>query len=102
MTHPGTADNDAVAAVHGAPGLRLCTPPPRGFDPLRASGRELLVHGYPARPDAQLHPELHAHWTTVLSRPMTVITPRFAAMPQRRRRPRQDYAGSAASLMASS
>jgi hypothetical protein len=80
----------------------LFTPPPPGFDPLRASDRELPVHGYPAQPDAQRHPELHAHWTTVLSRPMTVITLQLAAMPERHRRPRQDYADSAASLMGSS
>jgi hypothetical protein len=102
MTHPGTADKDAVAAVYEVPGLRLFTPPAPGLDPLPASHRELPVHGYPAQPDAQRHPELHAHWTTVLSRSMTVITLQLAAMPERHRRPRQDYADSATSLMASS
>lgn len=102
MTHPGTVDKGAVATVYEVPGLRLFTPPPPGLDPLRARDRELLVHGYPARPHTQRHLELHAHWTTVLSRPMTVITLQLAAMPERRRRPRQDYANSAASLLASS
>jgi hypothetical protein len=73
---------DATASSQPA-GIRLFTPPPAGFDPVRASDRELLAHGYPARPDRQRQPELHRHWTAMLSRPMTVITPRFEVMPGR-------------------
>jgi hypothetical protein len=77
---PGNADPSARPSA----GLRLFTPPPEGFDPLAASDRELLAHGYPARPDPQRQPGLHEHWTTMLSRPLTVIRPEFAPLPDRR------------------
>jgi hypothetical protein len=78
-----TPDNPDATASSRPAGFRLYTPPPAGFDPVRASDRELLAHGYPARPDQQRQPELHQHWTAMLSRPMTVITPRFEVMPER-------------------
>jgi hypothetical protein len=76
-------DNADGAASRQPAGIRLFTLPPAGFDPVRASDRELLAHGYPARPDQQQQPELHQHWTAMLSRPMTVVTPQFDVMPDR-------------------
>jgi hypothetical protein len=83
---------DAVQQPDEALGLRLFRPPPEGFDPLQASDRELLVYGYPARPDAQVHPELHDHWRRMMSRPMAVIQPEFADPPIPVRRSRGKYA----------
>ena len=74
-------DNADDAAAHRPPGIRLFTPPPAGFDPVRATDRELLAHGYPARPDPERQPELHKHWTAMLSRPITVIRPEFEEAP---------------------
>jgi hypothetical protein len=65
-------------AIHDMLGVRLFTPPPEGFNPLEASDRELLVHGFPARPDKEMHPELHAKWQELAARPMTRIEPQFA------------------------
>lgn len=76
-------DNADAAAAHRPPGIRLFTPPPAGFDPVRATDRELLAHGYPARPDPERQPELHKHWTAMLSRPITVIRPEFEEAPPR-------------------
>jgi len=43
-------------------GLRLFPPPPKGFDLLTASKRELTRHGLPQRPDSRMQPELAALW----------------------------------------
>jgi Peptidase A4 family len=77
-----TPDNPDASPSNQPQGIRLFTPPPAGFDPVRASDSELLAHGYPARPDSQQQPELHRHWTEMWSRPMTVITPQFDVMPE--------------------
>ncbi len=61
-----------------AHGLRRFKPAPKGFDPIAATDRKLLVHGYPARPDAERHPELLERWTQLVSRPWTVVEPQFA------------------------
>jgi hypothetical protein len=74
-------DNAEAAAARRPPGIRLFTPPPAGFDPVRATDRELLAHGYPARPDPERQPELHKHWNAMLSRPITVIRPEFDEAP---------------------
>jgi Peptidase A4 family len=65
-------------------GVRLFKQPPENFDPVKASDRELLVYGYPGRPDLQRHPELHEHWERMVSRPMSIIDPQFAVTPGRR------------------
>ena len=49
-----------------AHGLRRFMPAPKGFDPIAATDRKLLVHGYPARPDAERHPELLERWTQLV------------------------------------
>ena len=70
--------NEAAQAIHEALGVRLFKRPPEGFDPLQADERELLVYGYPARPDEARHPELHETWKRMVSRPLTIIEPQFA------------------------
>jgi len=77
--------------IHEALGVRLFKPAPEGFDPVEASARELLVHGFPARPDAQLHPELHEQWERIMSRPMAIIEPQFAVMKDKGHGPGHAY-----------
>lgn len=74
----------AANQVHDALGVRLFKPVPEGFDPLQASARALLAHGFPARPDARRHPELHATWERMVSRPMLRIEPQFALRTDKR------------------
>ena len=62
--------------------MRLFTPPPADFDPLTASDRELLVHGYPTRPDARIQPELAARWQEMMSRPLRFVQPEFELLPE--------------------
>jgi hypothetical protein len=83
---------EAAHRIHEALGVRLFTPPPEGFKPLKASDRELLVHGYPARPDKKRHPELHERWAQMVSRPMTIIEPQFALRTDKRHGMRQTIA----------
>jgi len=58
-------------------GVRLFTPPPADFDPLTADQRELLVHGFPARPDQDTERPLYTQWKRRVSRKYTRIEPVF-------------------------
>ena len=78
MAQVETEQQHAAQAIHDALGVRLFKKPPEGFDPLQAEDRELLVFGYPARPDKETHPELHEIWTGMGSRRLTMIEPQFA------------------------
>ena len=78
MAQVETEQQHAAQAIHDALGVRLFKKPPEGFDPLHAEDRELLVFGYPARPDKDKHPELHETWKRMVSRPLTIIEPQFA------------------------
>jgi hypothetical protein len=78
MAQVETEQRHAAQAIHDALGVRLFKHPPEGFDPLQAEDKELLVYGYPARPDKEKHPELHATWHRMVSRPLTIIEPQFA------------------------
>jgi hypothetical protein len=78
--------------IHEELGVRLFKPPPEGFDPIEATDRQLLVHGYPARPDEKLHPELHEHWKQMVSRELTVVEPQFAVRTDKRHGMRQSVA----------
>jgi hypothetical protein len=78
MAQVETEQRHAAQAIHDALGVRLFKHPPEGFDPLRAEDKELLVYGYPARPDKERHPELHETWKRMVSRPLTIIEPQFA------------------------
>ncbi|HEY2311472.1 MAG TPA: G1 family glutamic endopeptidase [Gaiellaceae bacterium] len=78
MAQVETEQQHAAQAIHDALGVRLFKKPPENFDPLQAEDRELLVFGYPARPDKDKHPELHEMWTRMASRKLTMIEPQFA------------------------
>jgi Peptidase A4 family len=73
--------------LHETLGIRLFTSPPDGFDPIAASDRELLVHGYPARPDRDKQPDVHEGWRRVFAQPLTIIEPEFLVRPTPSPRP---------------
>lgn len=52
----------------GGTGLRICPPPPAGFDPFAASRADLARHGLPLRPDPQTQPDLAALWERLADR----------------------------------
>ena len=52
----------------GRMGLRICPPPPAGFDPFAASSVDLARHGLPLRPDPQTQPDLAALWERLADR----------------------------------
>lgn len=89
MSHskPGTA----VGSVRAHP------LPPEGFDPRKASARDLRRYGLPQRPDPAIHPQLAARWDEIFSRKLTYITPTFRPLEEllpgikRRGRPRRDF-----------
>lgn len=51
--------------------------PAEGFDPRKASERELLLHGIPKRPDEVIHPKLTLLWDRVAERRTRFVTPEF-------------------------
>jgi hypothetical protein len=51
--------------------------PPAGFDPCKATDRELLRYGFPRRPHAEREHRLHALWQKAFSRPIKPITARL-------------------------
>jgi hypothetical protein len=61
MTDSDADKRKAGREIPEALGVRLFAPSPKDFDPIEASDRDLLVHGYPPRPDSSVHPELHDH-----------------------------------------
>jgi hypothetical protein len=67
--------------------IRTYEPTPEGFDPLKATDRQLLHHGLPRRPDAEKEPEWRAAWERALARPTTWITPEFAEIKGRKHGP---------------
>jgi hypothetical protein len=76
-------EQEAVRArIHDALGVRVFKSPPEQFDPLEASDRELVLYGYPARPDREDQPDLYRRWAWIVTRPATVIEPQFAVTNQ--------------------
>lgn len=67
--------------THEALETQLFTPSPEGFIPAEASHRKLVAYGFPPQPDKEIHPELYEHWKQIMSQPMSVIRPQFAAIP---------------------
>jgi peptidase A4-like protein len=57
--------------------IRAVDPLPEGFDPLRATDRQLRVYRLPRRPDAKKEPELRSLWDRTVSRTKLLITPEF-------------------------
>ena len=72
--------------------IRTFSPPPDGFDPVKADDTALLAYGYPSRPE---DPAMLERWERVLSRPIQLIQPAFRSMPYKRRRLPTATAGAA-------
>jgi hypothetical protein len=64
------------------------TAPPAGFDPRTADAHELLVYGFPGRPDAAAQPELAARWEREVGKQRTRIEPTFTRT-EKRHEPRR-------------
>lgn len=60
-------------------GFKICAlgPLPEGFDPLKATDRQLTAHRIPRRPDADKEPHLRALWDRTVSRTQLLIVPEF-------------------------
>lgn len=64
------AEGEAVRAIYlsaatvptNIAGVNTYPDPPRGFNPLAASGAELASYGFPQRPDKQAQPDHYAMW----------------------------------------
>jgi Peptidase A4 family len=82
----------SVIELPGGVTVRTFSPPPEGFDPVKADDRALLAHGYPGRPE---DPALLERWEHVLRRPIRWIQPTFRSMPHKRRRLPRAVAGTA-------
>lgn len=69
----------AARSMTTSKGFRIRTYelPPADFNPMTASARLLLRHGFPTPPDAKTAPELRKLWDKAFSRPRTWITPEF-------------------------
>ena len=76
-----TANAQHVTTTSKGFRIRTYEAPPPGFNPLAATPRLLLHHGFPARPDAKTEPKLRQMWDEALSRPRTWITPVFREVP---------------------
>src|SRR5262249_48764308 len=48
--------------------IRARGPLPDGFDPMKATVRQLAAHRLPRRPDAEKEPQLRALWDRTMSR----------------------------------
>ena len=66
---------------------------PSDFDPLTASQKQLLRHGYPSRPDPKRQPELLKRFQHFLSRKVTHITPTFQRIEGKTHKPAIKPAG---------
>ena len=54
--------------------------PPDGFDPLKATDRELIELGLPSKPTQADEPEAFAFWTILMSEPLQFIQPEFRSI----------------------
>jgi Peptidase A4 family len=67
--------------IGAALGVRVPTRrAPEDFNPLEATARQLAAFGYPPRPDARRHPELHERWRQLFGTRITMIEPHLAVM----------------------
>ena len=74
--------SDAGSATRSAIRVRSFPRPPDGFDPLAASDRELLVHGFPGRPHDSQAGVLGERWREVVSRSKDHIQAEFVSAPK--------------------
>jgi hypothetical protein len=65
--------------------VRTFVPPPRNFDPLKASPAELLKHGFPARPDNPAQLERYKRVFGQMKDRFQYIVPEFVVNTHRRR-----------------
>jgi hypothetical protein len=77
----GQTEADAQRAANriatNLSGVTTSITPPRGFDPLQASDRDLADFGFPPRPDVNANPKAHARWSKALTASKTRIVPRL-------------------------
>lgn len=80
--HPASNDN---LGMELPPGVSLPAPPPRGFNPLRASNDDLIRHGLPPRPTglADESPDELVWWEKICSNAGSFVTPSFEPLPAR-------------------
>jgi hypothetical protein len=64
--------------------VRLPQQPPKGFNPLTASPKELRSFGMPPRPDKSRHPKQAANWERLMSKPMKLVQPTFRVIERKR------------------
>lgn len=57
--------------------IRGLGPLPEGFDPMKATARQLAAYRLPLRPDVKKEPQMHALWNRAMSRTRLWITPEF-------------------------
>jgi hypothetical protein len=62
-------------------GVSVFTGPPKGFDPLTATNRELLSYGLPQRPDEAANPKAFEHWKRGMLALKTRISSKVEAKP---------------------
>jgi len=68
-------DADTIRAIFASapktatrvPGVMAFAGPPKGFNPLTASGEELARYGLPQRPDAQSEPQRYHQWARAMT-----------------------------------
>jgi Peptidase A4 family len=58
--------------------VKTFKPPASGFDPFRASARELALYGFPRRPDREREPELYSLWERAFAHPHQVVRAELA------------------------
>ncbi len=66
--------------------LRTFAPPPKGFDPFKATAAELLHHGFPRRPDPVAEAHASLKWVRAMGKyrdlKFTHVVPVFKEMPK--------------------
>lgn len=67
--------------VVNSPQVTLFPLPPPGFDPLKASPRELDTFGLPRKPDPRIQPAYSRFWTRQFSPPITFTKALFVTAP---------------------
>jgi len=78
-------EKDGVVELPAGGTIRTYPPPPPGFDPLQAGERELLLHGFPARPaDANLL----KLWESMMRPTLRLVRPAFQPLDLPRPAPR--------------
>ena len=65
--------NSKVSNTDGLRRIRTYPSTPNGFDPNKASPKELMQYGLPQRPDPEKQPELARIWKRVFARPIKVV-----------------------------